>query len=349
MIRSPKFPSRIRDVLLLSAVLAAPACARVPAADATHVRPSDPSPSWATETGIIVREELDRSVVEHGLDASYAVVLDVPSGRILALEGRRAGGTPGPAPDGTALVTGSTLKTFTMAVGLEERAIDPAEKVDCRTRAYPDGRVLRDPADRGIISFADGLAVSSNVCTSRVLDRVGVGALRESFGRMHLTDPPAPATTFTDSDAYASAMYAGGEVLATTPLAVAAGYAAIVRGGEFVRPTAIGTPPAPSERVLRRATTDTLLELLGHVVESPVGTGGRARVPGIRVVGKTGTAELDDRRTYASFVGAAWFGTRPVVVLVGMEVRGGDLTGGTGPAPAFARIVSRMRVHAPTS
>jgi cell division protein FtsI (penicillin-binding protein 3) len=76
------------------------------------------------------------------------------------------------------------------------------------------------------------------------------------------------------------------------------------------------------------------------------GTGKLARVPGLRVAGKTGTAEFRDgdagERTYASFVGTVLDREPRFVALVGLV---GPREGGTGPsaaAPTFARIVAAL-------
>jgi cell division protein FtsI/penicillin-binding protein 2 len=104
------------------------------------------------------------------------------------------------------------------------------------------------------------------------------------------------------------------------------------------------------------------MAMLATVVEDDSGTGKLARVEGAHVAGKTGTAgwTTPDGREhlYASFVGVADVSGRRIVALVGVETLRTDVNGGTttlqvpygaqpsGPstaAPAFARLVMRLR------
>jgi len=84
-------------------------------------------------------------------------------------------------------------------------------------------------------------------------------------------------------------------------------------------------------------------------VVGPEGTGKRAAIPGIRVGGKTGTAQKLDPRTrrYSDSRYQAWFvGVAPVddprlaVVVMLDEPRRGLHTGGMAAAPVFARVAA---------
>src|SRR5581483_7551928 len=70
-----------------------------------------------------VGEELDRTVAEWGASRAVAVVLDLSTGRVLAMDGRSLGRTDSALASNHAWVTGSTLKTITVAAALEERTI----------------------------------------------------------------------------------------------------------------------------------------------------------------------------------------------------------------------------------
>jgi cell division protein FtsI (penicillin-binding protein 3) len=88
------------------------------------------------------------------------------------------------------------------------------------------------------------------------------------------------------------------------------------------------------------------MTLLETAVVDDTATGKAARVDGIHVAGKTGTAVWTapdgHERTYASFIGVADLPSRRVVVLVGIETTRSDLSGGKAAAPVFARLVKRM-------
>lgn len=283
----------------------------------------------------VAAAELDRAVAAWQAEAGVVVVLDRDTGALRAMVGR----TGAADDDGRAarepIVTGSTLKTFTVALSLAAGVATPDDVVDCATRAY-GADTLEDAAPHGPLSVADVLAVSSNVGTSRLLDRLGLPALTDGLHRLHLDDPPARLPVVDDPASFQAALLAGGELAELTPLALAAAYGAVFRDGVYRAPA--GGPPEP---VLPAEVARTTVGLLERVVSAPVGTGGAAALPGHRVAGKTGTADLGDGRIYASFVGTVLDGP-PVVILVGLVTRADGASGGKVAAPTFARIAAAL-------
>jgi cell division protein FtsI (penicillin-binding protein 3) len=104
--------------------------------------------------------------------------------------------------------------------------------------------------------------------------------------------------------------------------------------------------PAPRETILKAETARAVTTILENALGSEHSTGTRARVAGVRVAGKTGTAswELPGGRegVYASFVGFAPVEAPRFVVLVGVEQPREDGGGPTVAAPAFARVTTRL-------
>jgi cell division protein FtsI (penicillin-binding protein 3) len=99
--------------------------------------------------------------------------------------------------------------------------------------------------------------------------------------------------------------------------------------------------------VFSEATTATLREMLASVVDS--GTATPARVPGLHIGGKTGTAQKFDPqlRAYsshkylASFIGVAPARDPRLVVLVMIDEPKGAIYGGSVAAPVFKKVVQR--------
>jgi membrane peptidoglycan carboxypeptidase len=106
-------------------------------------------------------------------------------------------------------------------------------------------------------------------------------------------------------------------------------------------------PASAPRRVLREDVARTVLAMLETVV-GPEGTGRRAGLRGIRVAGKTGTAQkIEADGTYSSDRYQAWFaGAAPadaprfVIVAMVDEPRGFVHTGGATAAPLFARVAA---------
>ena len=335
-------PSRSCFASSVLSVLAAVACTLA----STPQRSADPGQVQASTSTLvpsvqtIAREEIDRAVTEWAPAAAVVVVLDPQTGAVLAMEGRDHGRDDPSLASQRAYVTGSTLKTMTFAAALDARTIDVAAWLDCAPRRYGQAQLV-DHTEYGLLSLTDALAVSSNVGASRVLDTLGLDRLLAALKALHIGDPPGSIPAIADASGIQAAMLASGEWAKATPLQVAAAYATIFNGGLYVEPT-FTNRAQPGVRVFREETARAMSGMLEDIIESNLGTGRLARIEDVRVAGKTGTADLGDERSYASFVGTV-VGFKPrFVVLVGLEA---PRDGGTGPsaaAPVFARIARRL-------
>jgi cell division protein FtsI (penicillin-binding protein 3)/stage V sporulation protein D (sporulation-specific penicillin-binding protein) len=150
-----------------------------------------------------------------------------------------------------------------------------------------------------------------------------------------------------------------GQGLAVTPLQLAMGISAIANGGELLKPYIVeevknskGEIVHRGQRRVRNAvlnprTAEWLRRALYKTVEG--GTGKAARVNGIPVAGKTGTAQLAASGTYvkgryaSSFVGF-WPYEKPeyLLLIVLGEPKGSKYYGGEIAAPVFKAVVEDM-------
>jgi len=150
-----------------------------------------------------------------------------------------------------------------------------------------------------------------------------------------------------------------------TPLQLAVAYAAIANGGEVMRPRVVLEVDDPagghSERapeVMSHAPVDgenlaRVREGLRAVVETQGGTGGKGRVPGMAVAGKTGTAQvvklehtegLNGKAIPWKYRDHAWFvayapADDPQIVVAVLVEHGGH--GGSAAAPVAQRVLAR--------
>jgi cell division protein FtsI (penicillin-binding protein 3) len=95
---------------------------------------------------------------------------------------------------------------------------------------------------------------------------------------------------------------------------------------------------------MRIETAGAVMAMLERAVNGANATGKAARVPGVRVAGKTGTSALhgpDVSQVYASFIGIVPVDAPRYVILVGAINPAEGGWGGTVAAPAFARIATR--------
>jgi cell division protein FtsI (penicillin-binding protein 3) len=229
-----------------------------------------------------------------------------------------------------------------VASALDEHAVTLDQRFPCGERMY-GGETLHD-ADGGPcapLDVAGIVARSSNVGVTYVF-ALGSTRLRARLGALHIGDPPGSLPVLDDDRGLQAANLAGGELATATPMQVARAYAALFNGGVYVAPAMAGGE-ATKTRVFSEETARAIVPMLENAVT--VGTGKGAAIEGVRVAGKTGTAEwtLAEKRTYfASFVGAVLDREPRFVALVGLEVPAGKANGPKAAAPAWKRIASRI-------
>ena len=147
-----------------------------------------------------------------------------------------------------------------------------------------------------------------------------------------------------------------GQGINVTAIQLAMAAAALANNGERMRPRivlakrpALGKwiplPPISAGQTIEPESAKSVLRMLETVVSS-TGTGRRAGLAGVRVAGKTGTAQLLDpsgaysrRRHTAWFVGLVPADDPKLAIVVGIEEpqEGG---GGSVAAPLFARVAA---------
>ncbi len=271
------------------------------------------------------------------------------------------------------LPPGSTFKLVTAAAALESGQYQP----DSMVRG---GDVLDLPqTDNDLPNYATGicgsgripltqaLAQSCNTSFGAIGMQLGDDALREQaekfgFGDTYLEDlnrqavsrfPPA------DVDDPLTAYSAIGQYeVAATPLQMAMVVAGIANGGTAMRPYLVDEVRAPDLSVLdktnpepfRDAVSSTVARDLTQMLVETVdnGTAAPAAIPGIKVAGKTGTAQSEaDRPNYAWFVSFAPADNPEVAVAVLVEDAGvaNDLISGGGLAAPIAKSVMEAVIN----
>jgi cell division protein FtsI/penicillin-binding protein 2 len=217
--------------------------------------------------------------------------LDPGTGEVLGLAGI-AFSAPQPP--------GSVFKIVTLAGALERRVVRPRERFPFQTFATLEGVRLRNAHDEscgGTLQAA--FAVSCNSVFAPMGAELGAERLveaAESFGFNE--DPPLrgaarstiPAPEEISGDlAEGSTAIGQGRVLAT-PLLIASVAATIANEGVYVRPTLELGARTRRTRATGAGVARALRRYMRAVVTS--GTGVGAQIAGVRVAGKTGTAEL---------------------------------------------------------
>jgi cell division protein FtsI (penicillin-binding protein 3) len=266
---------------------------------------------------------------------------------------------------------GSTLKAFLVAAALETQAVTAEQRFDCEDGSFRiPGKTIRDTHPHGVLSTAEILRVSSNIGATKIARVLGAHAHYEMLRRFGFGE--STQSRFPDESAGVlrpwrrwtgvdHATIAFGQGVGVTPIQLAAATAALANGGDWVRPRlvaarrAAGGPWRPTEwervrRVLRPETAAAVLAMLERSASSE-GTGRQATLRGVRVAGKTGTAQKFDPESgrYAQDRFRTWFiGAVPaddpelrMVIVTGLdEPRRPSHTAGATAAPLFARVAA---------
>ncbi|MCU4652870.1 penicillin-binding protein 2 [Roseibacterium sp. SDUM158016] len=200
---------------------------------------------------------------------------------------------------------GSVFKTFTVAQALEEGLVSLDDLIDTRGPLRMAGFAITDFRSRGPEqSVHDVFTHSSNIGTARIAQLIGGERQRAFMERLGFLAPttiemieaPSGRPLWPARWGELSTMTISyGHGLSTSPLHLAAAYAAMVNGGTLVTPTLLRTDaPATGERIISERVSAQIRELLRAVVTD--GTASFGEVEGYSVGGKTGSAEMPRAR-----------------------------------------------------
>ncbi|GGQ37108.1 cell division protein [Streptomyces mutabilis] len=284
---------------------------------------------WAAQHAI--SEQVEKSKADGG----YVIVQDTATGEILAMA-NSPGFDPGDLahadPDALgnaalqdAFEPGSTAKVMSMAAVLEENVATPGTHITVPNRLKRGDRLFKDDVDHPTwyLTLNGVLAKSSNIGTIMAtgelgktqaqankvlydyLRKFGLGSYSGLGFPGETKGILAPPDQWSTSQQYTIPF---GQGVSINALQAASVYSTIANGGVRVEPTLVrGTKeddgrftPAPEPektRVISEKTAETLSRMLESVVDDEEGTGTKARIPGYRVAGKTGTANRVDPAT----------------------------------------------------
>jgi penicillin-binding protein A len=255
-------------------------------------------------------------------------------------------------------VPGSTFKLVTAAAALDAGLIQPSTQVSDPTgETVVDGFRITDAErpPRPTFDFAHALAWSSNVVFAQVGLQVGEARLRDygarfgMGGQLPFELETSPTSLFRSAPVsqvtLASTAFGQGELL-ISPLQMAVVAATIARDGEVPRPTVVEEVRGPGGAVLTRLRPATLGRAISPRTAAQLrammalsvedGYARAAAIPGVRVGGKTGTAQsVPGMPDHSWYVGIAPV-ERPRYAIAVLKEFGGW---GAEEAAPIARIV----------
>ena len=211
---------------------------------------------------------------------------------------------------------GSAMKPLA-AVGpaLEEGVITAATIYDDSITKFGGETFTNSTGYDGLITVRKGIEKSSNIVNMKIISNLGPSKAVEFLNEIGMNQ-------INESDAVLS-LVEGGATHGSSPLQMAAGYAMIANGGEYIEPTfytkvedsdgnVVLETTQETKRVMSEANAYILSDILTTPVTGSDGTAGICAISGMDVAAKTGTTTSMKDRWLCGFTpyyaAATWFG-----------------------------------------
>ncbi|PYN22365.1 MAG: penicillin-binding protein 2 [Candidatus Rokuibacteriota bacterium] len=272
---------------------------------------------------------------------------------------------------------GSVFKVLVAAAGLQEGTLTPLDRTYCDGEFQLGSATFKDwkEGGHGTVDLHHALVHSCNIFFYEAGLKIGGAAIVRyasafGFGQPTAIDLPGEKNGFLPRPHVGRGRpgrpYPAGETvnmsigqgaLLVTPMQVARFMAAVANGGVLWRPRLVQRVERPDQGVVWSDQG----QVTGHVELSPVvwaflrqslwaavndgGTGAAARIPGLDIAGKTGTAQMIAKSKAEKGQDHAWFAAfapakAPEVVVVVFAERGGK--GGQVAAPIARKILNAI-------
>ncbi|MBU3810242.1 penicillin-binding transpeptidase domain-containing protein [Zhenhengia yiwuensis] len=221
------------------------------------------------------------------------------------------------------LAPGSGFKSVIAAIGLTTGKLDPNDNYGNSGRSWQKDSswggykvtTLKDYGDEVVLRNA--LIYSDNIYFAKVALNIGAETLKEQlikigFGETIPFEVGVYASSFSNTETFNSEIqladsgYGQGQIL-VNPIHMASIYSAFVNEGSMIKPYLIYgmTPEYWKEQVFTKEAAEIVRNDLIQVVEKA--GGGIAKVEGITLAGKTGTAEIKQSKDDQEGTELGWF------------------------------------------
>lgn len=327
----------------------------------------------------VAEKELKKAVEASHAKGGSVIVMDPFTGEILALanyphfDSNNARKASFDAMRNRAICDvyepGSCFKPITAAAALEERAVNETQEFFCENGSLRiANRTLHDHRPHGTLTFREVIVLSSNIGTYKVASLLGKDRLAEyirkfGFGEKTGIDLPGEVSGIFRAPKTWQAIDMGtipmGQGVGVTAIQMACALSAIANGGFLLEPKTVLKVEdefgntiesfreiAVRNRVISYEASERLRNILVDVVEN--GTGKLARIKGVKVAGKTGTAQklepdgsYSHRKYIASFIGFAPADRPTFVVIATLDEPWPRYYGGSVAAPLFKEVMEQ--------
>lgn len=323
----------------------------------------------------IAERALDKAYQQYNAKGASIIVMDVHTGEILALANRPTYSLDEVSTSSIENRTnraisyvyepGSVFKMITAAAALEEGIFVEEDKIFCENGKYKvANNILTDHHPYGTLTFTEVIGFSSNIGVAKIAQKIGSDNVYKygrlfRFGISTGIDLKGEVNGWLKSPSQWSKTTIGaipiGYEVTVTPLQLVGAIASVANEGVYMRPFVVkyvkdsknevikSFEPQVMDRAISPETSRRLTEILKWVVEN--GTGKKARIEGMAVAGKTGTARkvVDGKyaggKYYGSFMGFAPADHPRLAAIVVVDEPRPSYFGGTVAAPVFQEVM----------
>ncbi len=227
----------------------------------------------------------------------------------------------------TSWVPGSIFKSVTAAVGVDSGIIKPDENIGFEGLKWQkDGSwgdyYVTTLTDYGSeVNLTNALVYSDNIYFAKAALNIGADILKANLDKMGFNEEipfelSLSVSTYDDDNNIDSEIqladtgYGQGQLL-VNPLHLVSMYTMFVNEGNMIQPTLIYQENQEGKfwkkQVITSQTANLIKDDLIQVIENPSGTGAKAKIEGITMLGKTGTAEIKESQDDINGVERGWF------------------------------------------
>lgn len=327
----------------------------------------------------IAEEELENGIIRHLAKNGTIIVMDPKTGAVRAMANYPTFNPNSPATlenenrrnfaVADVIEPGSTFKITTAIAAVDQNLVEFDEVFETPEsgQLIIHGQMMRDHDPLGDLTFPQVIARSSNIATSEIAQRIKPDKFYQyarnlGFGTPTQIDLPGEMEgrlqrPYEWSRVTLPWMSIGYEVQ-VTPIQLAQAYAAFANNGVMMKPyiveairdeygkTIEQTKPKTVRRIASEKTIQKLIPVFESVV-SDSGTANWATVEGLRIAGKTGTAQKYVDGRYRAQYRASFVGFFPVedpkyVVLVLLDEPRTSIYGGFTAGSIFKEVANRI-------
>lgn len=222
---------------------------------------------------------------------------------------------------------GSTMKLLTSAIGLENGVLKPEEARDIegiswqKDSSWGEFKVTRVTDPGRPVNLRDAVNYSDNIYYAQIASELGSdkfieGVKKFGFGEKLEFEYPMSESSISNDGTIdrdillADSGYGQGELM-VTPLNVALAYSALGNNGDIMQPRLVISENSEAkvwrEKAILPENVPVLVDAFSGLINDDNGTATLARIPGINIAGKTGTAEIKESQDDKNGKENGWF------------------------------------------